>query len=143
MNEQTTTKAADEAAIRDLFRELRDDWDRGNGESYGSRFTEDGNYVVFDGTHLKGREEIGSSHQQLFDTWLKGSRLLAQIENLRFLSPEVALLLATGAALQAGQTEPSPEAVSIQTMVAVKREGVWLFAAFQNTRVQQRPPGGN
>ncbi len=31
----------DEAAVRDLFRRLLDDWGRGNGQAYGSRFTED------------------------------------------------------------------------------------------------------
>jgi hypothetical protein len=46
--------------------------------------------------------------------------------------------------LQAGQREPSPEAVSIQTIAAVKRDGEWLFAAFLNTRSSSvLPPGVN
>lgn len=131
----------DEAAVRVAFDRLAESWNRGDGAAYGRLFTEDGDYVVFDGTHLKGAQEIGSSHQRLFESWLKGSRLLGRIEDLRFLGPEVALLHATGAVLQAGQSEPSPEAASIQTMVAVRRDdGEWCFAAFQNTRVQQRPP---
>jgi hypothetical protein len=36
----------------------------------------------------------------------------------------------------------SPEAVSIQTIVAVKRDGEWLFAAFQNTRSSSVLPAG-
>ena len=38
-----------------------------------------------------------------------------------------------------GKSEPAPERDSIQTLVAVKRNGEWLFAAFHNTRV--RPIG--
>ena len=53
--------------------------------------------------------------------------------------PEATLVLATGAVLQASQSKPSPQAVSIQRIVTVKRDGGWLFAAFQNTRFQQRP----
>jgi hypothetical protein len=37
------------------------------------------------------------------------------------------------------KTKPSPERDSIQTLVAVRRDGVWRFAAFHNTRV--RPIG--
>ena len=62
MQDKTTTNPADEAAIRDLFRELLDDWGRGDGHAYGSRFTEDADYVAFDGSHTKGRQEISSSH---------------------------------------------------------------------------------
>jgi len=34
--------------------------------------------------------------QQLFDTWLRGTRLTGWIEAVRFLGPDVALLHATG-----------------------------------------------
>jgi hypothetical protein len=43
---------------------------------------------------------------------------------------------AVGGTLMRGKTEPSPERDSIQTLVAVKRNGEWLFAAFHNTRLR-------
>lgn len=130
---------AEDAAIRDLFRRLLDDWGRGDGEAYGSRFTEDADYIAFDGSHTEGREDISSSHQQLFDKFLKGTRLTGDISNVKFLSPDVALVYATGSTVMRGKTRPSPERYSIQTLIAVKRDGEWLFAAFHNTRV--RPIG--
>jgi len=42
---------------------------------------------------------------------------------------------------RAFESKPSPERDSIQTLVAVKRDGRWQFVAFQNTRV--RPMGQN
>jgi hypothetical protein len=58
---------------------------------------------------------------------------------VRFLSPDVALLHAVGGTVMRGKTEPSPERDSIQTLVAVRQNGEWRLAAFQNTRV--RPIG--
>ena len=40
-----------------------------------------------------------------------------------------------------GRSAPSPERDSIQTLVAVRRAGVWRLVAFQNTRI--RPIGQN
>jgi uncharacterized protein (TIGR02246 family) len=57
MNRETTHQT-DEAQIRVLFEDLLGDWGRGDGEAYGSRFTEDADYVAFDGTHTRGRWDI-------------------------------------------------------------------------------------
>jgi len=133
---ETGARNHDEAAIRGLFGSLLDDWARGDGEAYGSRFTEDADYVAFDGSHTKGREEISSSHQQLFDRFLKGTRLTGRILSIRFPGPDVALIHATGGTVMRGKKKPSPERGSIQTLVAVKRDGEWRFAAFHNSRVR-------
>ena len=137
---ETTGNPADGRAIRELFEGLLDDWARGDGEAYGSRFTGDADYVAFDGSHTRGRDEISSSHQQLFDKFLKGSRLTGRIESITFPGPGVALLHATGGTIVRGRTEPSPERHSVQTLVAVREGDGWRFAAFHNTRV--RPIGG-
>ena len=135
-DDRTTERAADEAAIRDLFAELLAAWGRGDGHAYGAIFTEDADYVAFDGSRTKGRAAIAESHQRLFDTWLKGTRLVGQVESLRFLGPDVALVHATGAMLMPGKDRPVRP--SIQTLVAVKRDGTWRFAAFHNTRIVHR-----
>jgi uncharacterized protein (TIGR02246 family) len=145
MTDETTStikaQNPDEAPIRELFGLLLDDWGRGDGEAYGSRFTEDADYVAFDGTHTRGRDEIFASHQELFDKWLKHTRLTGRVLSIKFPSPDVALVHATGGTIMRGKTKPSPERDSIQTLVAV-REGIeWRFAAFHNSRV--RPIGGN
>ncbi len=137
---ETTGNPADGRAIRELFEGLLEDWARGDGEAYGSRFTEDADYVAFDGSHTRGREEISSSHQELFDKFLKGSRLTGRIESIKFAGPDVALVHATGGTIVRGKTKPSPERHSVQTLVAVREGDGWRFAAFHNTRV--RPIGG-
>ena len=140
-HEPTTHHQTDEAKIHALFEDLLGDWGRGDGEAYGSRFTEDADYVAFDGTHTKGRREIAASHQQLFDRFLKGTRLTGRVLSIKFPSPDVAIVHATGGTLMRGKTKPSPERDSIQTLVAVREGTEWRFAAFHNSRV--RPIASN
>jgi uncharacterized protein (TIGR02246 family) len=141
MKREITTHQTDEAQILALFDDLLEDWGRGDGEAYGSRFTEDADYVAFDGTRTRGRREIAASHQQLFDKWLKGTQLKGRILSVKFLGSDVALVHATGGTIIRGKTKPSPERDSIQTLVAVRDDGGWRFAAFHNSRV--RPIGSN
>jgi uncharacterized protein (TIGR02246 family) len=138
MHEKKTTvnRAADESAVRDLYRELMDGWNRGSGEAFAAVFTEDGDLIGFDGTHFEGRAEIATFHQELFDKWLKGTRLVGRVKDVRFLSPDVALMHAVGSTVMRGKSRPSPERDSIQTLVATRQSGEWRLAAFQNTRLR-------
>ncbi len=126
--------AANESVVRALYQQLIADW--GDTDAYAALFTEDGDYIAFDGSHTRGRTEIANAHRPLFEGILKGSRLVEvgiPVE-VRFLSPNVALVHSGGAVLRAHQKKPSRRAISVQTLVAVKQEDRWLFAAFQNTR---------
>jgi uncharacterized protein (TIGR02246 family) len=136
MRPEPNEKTADEAAVRDLYQELMDGWNRGSGDAFATAFTDDGDLVAFDGTHFKGREEIAPFHQELFDKWMKGTRLVGRVEDVRFLSPDVVLMHAIGGTVMRGKSEPSPERASIQTLVAVRQDDKWRLAAFQNTRVR-------
>jgi uncharacterized protein (TIGR02246 family) len=79
----STSRSADEAAIRALYQQLMDGWNKGSGEAFAAPFAEDGDLVGMDGTHLKGRQEIISFNQQLFDTYVKGSRLVGKVRSVR------------------------------------------------------------
>src|ERR671910_2275273 len=137
MHEKTTTNPADEQAVRDLYTELMDGWNQGSGAAFAAPFAEDGDLVAFDGTHFKGREQIAPFHQELFDRWMKGTRLVGEVKGVRFLGPDVAVMHAVGGTVMRGKSEPSPERDSIQTLVATRVGGRWRFAAFQNTRVRR------
>jgi uncharacterized protein (TIGR02246 family) len=134
-DENTTNHSAEEAAVRALYQQLMDGWNQGSGDAFAAAFTEDGDLIGFDGTHFKGRQEIAPFHQQLFDKWLKGSRLVGEVKDVRFLSPDVALMHAVGGTVLRGKSEPVPERDSIQTLVAIRQDGEWRLAAFQNTRL--------
>ena len=141
-DESKVNYSADEAAVRALYQQLMDGWNQGSGAAFTAVFTEDGDLVAFDGTHFKGRQEIAPFHQELFDKWLKGSRLVGRVEDMRFLSPDVALMHAVGGTIMRGKSEPVPERDSIQTLVATREDGdQWRLAAFQNTRLHPMGSG--
>jgi uncharacterized protein (TIGR02246 family) len=86
---------------------------------------------------LNGRQNIISFHQQLFDNYVKGSRLVGKVRNVRFLTHDVAIMHVVGGTIMAGQTDIEPERNSVQTLVTTKdSKGKWRLAAFQNTRAQ-------
>ena len=136
MTETTTRDSSREQAVRDLYRQFMDAWNHGSGDALAAVFTDDGDLVGFDGHHLKGRAAIAPWHQQLFDKWLKGSRLVGRVQDVRFLGPDVAVMHAVGGTIKRGKSKPSPGRNSIQTLVATRHGNQWHVAAFQNTRLR-------
>ena len=125
------SKRKDKTAIQELYQQKINGWNSGNGDKFAEPYTDDSDYIGFDGTHLKGRSEIGLFHQML-----KGTRLLGKIKSIRFLTSGVAVIVAVGGTIEAGQTSINPDRNSIHTIVAIKQDSKWHFSAFQNTRAQ-------
>jgi uncharacterized protein (TIGR02246 family) len=90
-------RRTDEIAIRELIDHQVMGWAAGSPEGYASVFTSDADYITFLGSHYKGRAAIAASYAPLFKKLLKGSRLDFEITQLRFLTPDVALVHAEGA----------------------------------------------
>lgn len=135
------TDEVDVAELNELYSRLMDAWNAGSAARFAATFTADGDLVAFDGTHFTGRDAIVAFHQPLFDTHLRGSRLVGDVTDVHLLGPDIALLHALGGTLLRGETRSAPARDSIQTLVAVRQAGTWQIRAFQNTRV--RPMGRN
>ena len=133
--------ASDAHELRVLYVATMDGWNSGSGAAFAAPFTDDVDFVAFDGTRFRGRDELVRFHDPLFATHLRGTRLVGGVTDIRFLGADVAIVHASGSMIPRGATHAAPERDSIQTLVAVKQEGRWSFAAFQNTRV--RPIGRN
>jgi uncharacterized protein (TIGR02246 family) len=131
----------DAEQIRKLYLMAMHGWNVGSGEVFAAPFTDDADFVAFDGVRFRGRDEIARFHDPLFKTHLKGTQLVGDVIDVHFLSADVALLHAYGGTVARGKREPAPERDSLQTLVAVRRGEGWQFSAFQNTRV--RPIGQN
>ncbi len=126
--------ADDEAKIREVYDALISAWAKNSAEDYAAVFTHDAEYIVASGVVEHGRAEIIAGHQQIFDTWAKGSTLRGEITSIKWLTPDVALVLAGGSVLEAGSTDS--DEVTVYSLVALRDvAGKWLFAAYQNTPV--------
>lgn len=130
----TTTRAADQAAVRAILAAMEDDWNRGDGTAYGACFTADASYTAFLGDVYRGRDDIAAGHQALFDTALKGTVMFNEIVDIRFYGPDTAVVLGRG---DVGRKRPR-KLSKVQTYTLVRQaDGGWLIAAFHNT---QRKP---
>ncbi|MEY8013774.1 SgcJ/EcaC family oxidoreductase [Mycobacterium servetii] len=125
-------RRADEDAIRELLDRQIMGWDTGDPHAYASVFTPDADYVTFLGSHYKGREAIATSYAPLFKKLLRGSRLNTEITQLRFLTPDVALIQAN-AAVTKGARRRNRRYTRVNTSIAVRTDDGWLLTASQNT----------
>jgi uncharacterized protein (TIGR02246 family) len=139
-----TATAADEAAVRENVRQMETGWNAKSGALFAKPFADDADYVIVNGMHLRGREAIEKSHQQIFDTFYRNSTLSISVKQIRFLRPDVAVVHVNGHN-RVRQGEETVEMDGTVTLVMTKEKGVWKIVAFQNTRVlaeQPRPAGG-
>jgi uncharacterized protein (TIGR02246 family) len=126
-----------ETQIEQLFENLKLAWNKGDGTLYSSYFTDDCDYIAFDGQHLEGKDENAKLHNKLFKGFLKGSKLTGKIKRTKFITPEIVIFYAVGGVqLSFQKTEPKSR-LSINTNVAIKENGVWKISSFQNTRIKE------
>jgi len=137
---------AERRAVLELGQALQDAWNRGDAAGYASLFTDDADFVAWNGLHGRGRQAIEDGHRPLFDGPLAGSRMIlvdddaesAPPQALRFVRPDVAIMVISGVVTLANQSATGPDHKSVQTFVLSKDGNRWRVTAFQNTRQQAR-----
>jgi uncharacterized protein (TIGR02246 family) len=139
--EERTLPRPDAGEVRALYSRLMDGWNRGSADAFAAPFADECDFIAFDGVRFRSREELVRFHQPLFETHLKGTRLVGNVTDVRFLEPHIAVMHARGGTVPRGKSLPARERDSIQTLVAVEYDRKWRLVAFQNTRV--RPIGQN
>lgn len=126
---------ADEASIRENVRQLEAGWNAKSGAQFAKPFAADADYVVINGSYIKGREAIAEGHQRIFDTFYKESTLSLSVKQVRMLRPDVAVVHVTGTnKVPRGAETHATEAII--TLLMTKESGVWKIAAFQNTEMK-------
>lgn len=134
-----TDTTSDDAEITALFERMCAAWTAGDARTYAACFTEDCDYVSYDGYRAHGRPAVVDSHDKLFAGVLYGSKLVGDVESIRHLDPDVALVHATGSVLVAWRTKLPRRRLTRNTIAAVRTAEGWRFAAIHNGRI--RPVG--
>ena len=127
---QTQAAGGDDAALRENVRQMEAGWNSKSGAAFAKPFAEDADYVVINGTRIKGREAIAEGHQRIFDTIYKDSVMSLSVKQVRMLRADVAVVHVS-AHLKFGAQEGD----AVITVVMTKEGGAWKIAAFQNTGV--------
>lgn len=124
--------SVDRQAISAVFDALTSAWRAGDGEAWGDQFVDDADFTVWFGLELKGKNDIASGHQFVFDKVYPGTAFELEIRQLRFLGSDFAVAHLTGFVVTEGEAVPEgPDAVPIAIVQRVEEE--WKIVAFHNT----------
>lgn len=124
---------ADELAIRQLYQRLLDSW--GDAAGYAECFTSDADYIIANGMIEHGWQEIVDGHEIIFSAWARNSRLVGVIESIRFVTSDIALLIAHGHIEYLDHRSSDDNERTVYSLVAQRLGDRWLFAAYQNTPI--------
>lgn len=108
-------------------------WARNDAAGVADVFTEDGILIVPGDVFKVGRAEIRAFMTAAYAGPFKGTGVLGQPVDLRFVGDDVALLRTHGGILAPGETEIRPALAVRSTWVMVRRDGEWLLAGYQNS----------
>jgi uncharacterized protein (TIGR02246 family) len=130
-----SAQSSEETTIRALYEQLLDAWNRRDAHAFAALVAEDGNVVGFDGSQINRRAEVEAQIGQIFADH-QTAAYIGKIREVRFLTPDVAILRAVVGMVPPGQTDINPAVNTIQSLVATKRDAQWRIALFQNTPAQ-------
>ncbi|MYW93048.1 SgcJ/EcaC family oxidoreductase [Amycolatopsis rubida] len=128
----STGTDADKAAIASLTQRVTAAWAYHDGDAFADLFTEDGTMILA-GQFAKGREAIRVFLKDAYAGEYRGTQVTGKPVDLRFLSPDAAILLTSGGVLYPGESEVAGRNAIRATWTAVKEAGEWKLAAYQNT----------
>ncbi|EDY47189.1 SgcJ/EcaC family oxidoreductase [Streptomyces clavuligerus] len=123
---------ADKKAVVSLPGKIVAAWAAHDDQAFAKVFTPDGT-MILPGVFKKGQEEIGAFMAEGFAGPFKGTRVTGEPLDVRFLSATSALLITRGGVLLEGEEEVAAERAIRATWTAVKDQGRWRLAAYQNT----------
>ena len=126
----------DDRQIRELFDRFLRAWAANDPAAYVDCFTADADYVSFDGTRTSGRAAMQHHFDQLFRGVLAGSRLVGDVESVRLVTADVAILHGTASVLMPWRSALPRRRLSRQTLVAVRTGQGWRFSTAHNGRVR-------
>lgn len=133
----TTTGAptgtdADKAAIAALTQKVIAAWAYHDGDAFADVFTEDGT-MILEGHFAQGREAIRAFLKDQYANDYRDTQVTGKPIELRFLTPDSALLLTSGGVLYKGESEVADRNAIRATWTVVRRDGAWRLGAYQNT----------
>ncbi|MER6949259.1 SgcJ/EcaC family oxidoreductase [Nonomuraea sp. NPDC000554] len=128
----TEVSAAQQAAVAAIAQKMIAAWAHHDADGFANLFIEDGT-LILPGVFRQGREDIRAYFKDAFDGQYKGTQVTGKPISLKFYGPDVALLLSQGGVIASGETEVADPQAIRASWFAVRVDGKWLLAAYQNS----------
>jgi uncharacterized protein (TIGR02246 family) len=118
-------RASGEAAIRSQVAAYESGFNRRDAASIANLFATDGDFIIYDGPRLIGRDAIRQSIERDFSNLAPTLRVGIKVTNIRFLTPDLAIV-ETVATFNEGDIRENRG-----TSVMVRSAGNWLQGALR------------
>jgi uncharacterized protein (TIGR02246 family) len=128
------SEEAREAPIRALYNQMVAAYNRGDATGVAAVFVSEGAMISGDANRYITPPEIERFLSRLIARLPKGTQFISTVTDVRFASPDIAVLTSEGGWLFPGESAVSDKNQGIQTLVALRQEGAWRAALFQRTR---------
>ena len=121
----------DRDAIYGLIDSFVTCWDRADAERLSMLWKADGDIIVPDGSLIRGRNQIENFYTEVFAGGYSGSTAIASIDQLRFLSADLALVDGrfTVRRVLATNNQQLPPEEGFFSIIAQRASGRWLIVA--------------
>jgi uncharacterized protein (TIGR02246 family) len=140
--EQSTT-SADSAGIKQAVSGFTDAFNRHDPHSTAASFTEEADLTNTRGMSNHGRKEIEEHYGSLFAGFLKNAHRTVSVRNIRFLTPEKALVDSdwemTGSKAPDGSNMDVPLRKGLLDWVMAKENGRWLITIYHESEFPSTP----
>jgi uncharacterized protein (TIGR02246 family) len=138
------SSATDEMAIKKVIQQQEDAWNKHDWESFSSYVTDDGILINPIGQFWKGRDTILANFKRLSACCLEPVSLKFDVKDIRFLTPDVAIVYAelTGVAnkdyeVPFRQYKKGDTDYTWETQVYIKENNEWKIKSVQVTPINQ------
>lgn len=130
----------EEDGVRRLYAQLLDAWNHRDAPALAGLLRKDALVVGFDGSQMMGASAAERELGRIFRDHIP-ARYIGIVRSTARLSADVAVLHAVAGMVPPGERQIKPENNAVQTLTAVKQEGRWAIAIYQNTpaRFDGRP----
>jgi uncharacterized protein (TIGR02246 family) len=135
----TETTAAELKAVIDG---IRDAWSDNDPNAFADLYTSDATMILSGDRFFRTQDVIRKMATHQFASAHKGTTLLQNIVDTKFLTEDSAVCITEGGVLAPGESEPAPERVIRATWVFRREAGEWRIAAYQNGRLADTPLPG-
>jgi uncharacterized protein (TIGR02246 family) len=120
-----------ESDVREVLDTVYAAWADNDADAFVSPYAT-GATAVHTGTIMENRDAIRATMAAMFGGPLKGSRGIHDVQTIRFVGADTAIVLSKGAIMFAGQTEPGVESRTLDGWVLCNKDGTWRVEAFHN-----------
>jgi uncharacterized protein (TIGR02246 family) len=115
--------------VRAVLDEVDAAWAANDADAFVAPYAETAT-AVLPGTYLPDRQAIRATMATLFAGTLNSSKGLHEVQTIRLVGANVAVVISKGAMLLAGQTKPDAANRALETRVLSRQAGTWRAQAF-------------